>query len=84
MTTWERIFRELKWFFTALALSSILSFVYFLFYRMIEAPDGTVPEFTLKVYLAGWLTMFCCLYAGRVMVRFLKVVMSTDQTNDAP
>ena len=84
MTMWERIFRELKWFFTALALSSMLSLAFFLFYRMIETPEGEAQAFTLKVYLAGWLTMFACLYVGRVMVRFLKVVMNADTTNEAP
>jgi hypothetical protein len=84
MTVWDRIIRELKWFFMALALSSLLSLVYFLFYRMIETPDGEVPEFTLKVYLTGWLTMFCCLYVGRAMVRFMRIVMSADTSNHEP
>ena len=84
MTTGERIVRELKWFFTALATSSLLSILYYIVYSTIETADGAGPEFTLRVYLVGWLTLFACLYVGRIMVRFLKVVMSADTPNEAP
>lgn len=84
MTMWERIFSEVKWFFTALALSSVLSLVYVFFYWMIDRQGVPDSDIGMRTFLAGWLTMFCCLYTGRILVRFLKVAMSADPSTDAP
>lgn len=66
---WARLKKELGWFVLACLLSLPLSLLFWLLYRLNDSGNGAL---TMKVYWAGCLVMFCCIYVARIIVRFLK------------
>jgi hypothetical protein len=64
--------RELKWFFGALLLSALLSFVFILLLRMIDADLETRIDFSWKLYLTGLIVMLLNLYAGRFILQSVR------------
>lgn len=64
--------KELKWFFGALLLSALLSFVFIYFLKMTDRVDGIKYAFSLKLYLTGLIIMLLNLYVGRFLVQSIR------------
>jgi hypothetical protein len=64
--------RELRWFFGALLLSSLLSFIFILLLRMIETDVDSQIKFSWKLYLAGLIVMLMNIYAGRFILQSVR------------
>ena len=64
--------KELKWFFGALLLSALLSFVFIYFLKMTDRVDGIKYAFSLKLYLSGLIIMLLNLYVGRFLVQSIR------------
>lgn len=64
--------RELRWFFGAILLSSLLSFLFIMLLKMVDTSTGTRINFTWKLYLAGLIVMLLNLYSGRFIVQSIR------------
>ncbi len=64
--------RELRWFFGALLISCLLSFIFILLLRMIETDVDTQINFSWKLYLAGLVVMLLNIYAGRFILQSVR------------
>jgi hypothetical protein len=64
--------RELRWFFGALLLSAVLSFVFYFLLGTIEEDIETKINFSWKLYFTGLIVMLLNIYAGRFILQTVR------------
>ena len=64
--------RELRWFFGALLLSAILSFVFIFLLNTIDVEIETKINFSWKLYFTGLIVMLLNLYASRFISQTIR------------
>jgi hypothetical protein len=66
---WVRLKKELRWLILTSVVSLPLSLVFWLLYRLNDLEDGAL---NIKVFWAGFVVMFGCVYVARILIRFIK------------